>query len=167
MGACVKKPLRARRGATIRATSAETSRANEKNHLPKAVESSSCQGRRRQGYGHDARPRLVWRVPRVIEWSKRNWWYVAGEASQIRRSGAHNDGRQDPVFRGVFVRQGQRVLDLFCDERPFLPVNTKAGVKLLNKQHAVEIDLMSLEEMLENRDLFPDVDFDYLRSNNW
>lgn len=70
-------------------------------------------------------------------------------------------------FGVVFVRQGQRVIDLFCDERLFLPVNTKAGVKLLNKQHAVEIDLMSLEEMLDNRDLFPDVDFDYLRNNNW
>lgn len=67
----------------------------------------------------------------------------------------------------VFVHQGQRVLDLFCDERHFLPIETTAGVKLLNKRHAVEIDLMPIEEILEKCDLFKGIDLQYLRNNKF
>lgn len=71
------------------------------------------------------------------------------------------------IFGVVFVHQGQRVLDVLCDERPFFPIQTTIGVRLLNKQYAVEIDLMTLEEILEQRDLFPDIDLQYLRNNTW
>ncbi|WP_407692436.1 DUF6812 domain-containing protein [Rhabdonatronobacter sediminivivens] len=74
---------------------------------------------------------------------------------------------QTQIIGAVFVHQGQRVLDLLCDERPFFPIKTTAGVRLLNKQHAVLIDLMPVEEMREKRELLPDVDFQYLRSNAW
>ena len=67
----------------------------------------------------------------------------------------------------VFVHQGQRVLDVLCDDRPFFPIQTTAGVKLLNKQHAAQIDLMLVEEMREMSELLPDIDFHYLRNNNW
>ena len=67
----------------------------------------------------------------------------------------------------VFVRQNQRVIDVFCDARPFFPVATIGGVRLLNKQHAMQIDLMPIEEMLEMGDLLPEVDFQYLRNNTW
>ncbi|MCC5986159.1 MAG: hypothetical protein JJT95_00660 [Pararhodobacter sp.] len=71
------------------------------------------------------------------------------------------------IIGAVFVYQGQRVIDLLCDERPFIPIETTAGFRLLNKQHAVEVDLMQIEEMLEKRDLFPNVDLQYLRNNKW
>lgn len=67
----------------------------------------------------------------------------------------------------VFVRQNQRVLDMLCDARAFFPIETTGGVKLLNKNHAVQIDLMSIEEMREHQDLFPAVDFHYLHHNTW
>ena len=67
----------------------------------------------------------------------------------------------------IFVHQGQRILDVLCDARSFIPVATTAGMRLLNKQHAVEIDLLPIEEMLEKRDLFPQIDFNYLRNNTW
>lgn len=71
------------------------------------------------------------------------------------------------IMGTVFVRQNQRVIDVLCDARTFLPVETTAGVRLLNKQHVLQVDLMSLEEMAEKHDLIPDVDFQYLRSNTW
>lgn len=67
----------------------------------------------------------------------------------------------------VFVRQNQRVIDVVCDARSFFPIKTNAGVSLLNKQHAVQIHLFSLEEILEKLDLFPEVDVHYLRNNTW
>ncbi|MFN4100196.1 MAG: hypothetical protein ACK4GT_10500 [Pararhodobacter sp.] len=67
----------------------------------------------------------------------------------------------------VFVRQGQRVVDVLCDARSFLPVKANDGVRLLNKQHAVQIQLMTMEEIFEKRELFPGVDVNYLRSNPW
>ena len=67
----------------------------------------------------------------------------------------------------VFVRQNQRVIDVVCDVRNFFPIKTNAGVSLLNKQHAVQIHLLSIEEIIEKIDLFPEVDIHYLRNNSW
>lgn len=67
----------------------------------------------------------------------------------------------------VFVRQNQRVIEVLCDERTFLPVETTGGYRLLNKQHIVQIDLMVLDEIIDKRDQFPAVDVEYLRHNNW
>ena len=67
----------------------------------------------------------------------------------------------------VFVRQNQRITEMLCDERTFFPIETTGGVRLLNKQHVSQIDLMALEEILEKRDLFPDIDVQYLSQSSW
>jgi hypothetical protein len=67
----------------------------------------------------------------------------------------------------VFVHQGQRVLDVLCDARGFIPIKTTAGVRLINKAYTVEINLLEIEEMMEKRDLFPSIDFNYLQNNSW
>ena len=67
----------------------------------------------------------------------------------------------------VFVRQNQRVIEVLCDDRSFFPIETTGGVRLLNKQHVAQVDLMTIEEILEQRDLFPDIDVHYLGQNNW
>lgn len=67
----------------------------------------------------------------------------------------------------VFVLQSQRVLDVLCDERAFFPIETVGGVRLLNKQHVAQVDLMPIEEFLEKRELYPDLDVDCLSQNNW
>lgn len=67
----------------------------------------------------------------------------------------------------LFVRQSQRVIEVLCDERAFFPIETIGGVRLLNKQHVVQVDLLPIQEILEKRDLFPDVDVNYLGQNNW
>lgn len=78
---------------------------------------------------------------------------------------AMSDGTQS--FGVVFVRQNQRVLDMLCDARAFFPIETTEGVRLLNKHHALQIDLMSIEEMRMHQDAFPEVDFQYLHRNTW
>ena len=67
----------------------------------------------------------------------------------------------------LFVRQSQRVIEVLCDDRAFFPVETIAGVRLLNKQHVVQIDLLPIAEILENRGLCPDIDVHYLSQNIW
>ena len=67
----------------------------------------------------------------------------------------------------IFVRQNQRVIEVLCDDRAFFPVKTIGSVRLLNKQHVVQLDLLPIKEILEKRDLFPEVDVNYLRDNNW
>ena len=67
----------------------------------------------------------------------------------------------------VFVRQNQRITEMLCDERVFFPIETIGGVRLLNKQHVAQVDLLPLEEILEKRDLFPEVDVQYLSNTNW
>lgn len=67
----------------------------------------------------------------------------------------------------VFVRQNQRVIEVLCDERTFFPIETVGGVRLLNKRHVAQVDLMRIEEILEKRDLFPDIDVQYLSKANW
>lgn len=71
------------------------------------------------------------------------------------------------VLGTVFVRQGQRVLDLLCDDRPFLPVSTTSGTVLLNKSHIRQINVLELAEISEMEDLLPEFDRDYLQANSW
>lgn len=67
----------------------------------------------------------------------------------------------------VFVRQNQRVIEVLCDDRTFFPIETIGSVRLLNKHHVVQIDLLPMEEIIKQRDLFPDIDVQYLYDNNW
>lgn len=67
----------------------------------------------------------------------------------------------------LFVRQNQRIIDLLCDARSFIPLETTAGLRLLNKQHVIQIDLMPIDEITEKHSLFPDLNFQYLHNNTW
>lgn len=67
----------------------------------------------------------------------------------------------------VFVRQNQRIIEMLCDERIFFPIETTGGLRLLNKQHVAQVDLLPLEEILAKRDLFPDIDVQYLSETSW
>lgn len=71
------------------------------------------------------------------------------------------------IIGALFVRQNQRVIEVLCDERAFFPIETIGGVRLLNKQHVVQVDLLPMEEILEKRELFPDIDVHYLSQNTW
>lgn len=71
------------------------------------------------------------------------------------------------VIGTVFVRQGQRVLDLLCDERTFLPLAVTSGTMLVNKSHMRHVNVLSLAEIEEMRDLLPAIDLDYLKNNSW
>lgn len=67
----------------------------------------------------------------------------------------------------VFVRQGQRVLDLLCDDRNFLPISLLSGTVLVNKVHIRQVNVLSLSEISEIHDLLPDFDLEYLQNNSW
>ena len=58
----------------------------------------------------------------------------------------------------IFVRQDQRVIDVLCDGRAFIPLKTRAGFKLVNKQHIIQIDLVTPEELQNHSNQFPEVD---------
>lgn len=74
---------------------------------------------------------------------------------------------QPTIIGTVFVRQDQRVLDLVCDERPFLPVATKTGTILINKSHIRQVNVLALSEIAEIKELLPEFDCDYLKQNSW
>lgn len=67
----------------------------------------------------------------------------------------------------VFVLQGQRILDLLCDDRAFFPVGLKTGTVLVNKSHIRQINVLDLADMSELQDLLPEFDRDYMQSNAW
>lgn len=71
------------------------------------------------------------------------------------------------IIGTVFVRQGQRVLDIMCDERRFFPVASTASTILVNKSHVRQVNVLSLKEIMEMTDLLPELDLDYLQNNAW
>ncbi len=75
------------------------------------------------------------------------------------------DGSQH--FGGILVRQDQRVLDVLCDDRPFLPFRLREKTILLNKSKLVQVDLLRLDEITNMQNVLPEVDLDYLRANSW
>ena len=76
-----------------------------------------------------------------------------------------NDGTQE--YGGIYVRQNQRVIDVFCDDRPFIPFRTMRSMILLNKSLLSHVELVNLDEIETKRDLFPPLDLDYLKRNSW
>lgn len=70
-------------------------------------------------------------------------------------------------FGGVHVSQDQRVLDVLCDDRDFIPFRLKDRTILLNKSWLVQIDLLGLAEITEMQDILPEVNLDYLKANAW
>lgn len=70
-------------------------------------------------------------------------------------------------YGGVYVRQNQRVIDVFCDDRSFIPFRTTRSTILLNKSLILHVELVNLSEVEAKRDLFPPLDIDYLKRNSW
>ncbi len=70
-------------------------------------------------------------------------------------------------FGGLHVSQNQRVLDVLCDERDFIPFKLKDRTILLNKSWLVQVDLLGLAEITEMQDILPEVNIDYLKANDW
>lgn len=75
------------------------------------------------------------------------------------------DGTQH--YAGIHVIQSQRVLDVLCDDRPFIPFKLRDKTILVNKSKLVQIDLLELDEIKEKQDMLPEVNLEYLSVNNW
>ncbi|MGI3213404.1 hypothetical protein ACROSR_20210 [Roseovarius tibetensis] len=75
------------------------------------------------------------------------------------------DGSQ--YYGGVHVMQQQRILDLLCDERDFIPFSLRDRIILVNKSKIVRLDILEMSEIKEKKDILPEVNFDYLNANNW
>jgi hypothetical protein len=67
----------------------------------------------------------------------------------------------------IYLRQGQRISDMLCDDREFFPLKSATGVILLNKRNVMQVDVMTIDEMIEKGDLFPDMSVTYLSNNAW
>lgn len=72
---------------------------------------------------------------------------------------------QTIIIGAVFIRQGQRVLDLMCDERDFFPVATTTGITLANKTQVRQVDVLGLPEIVDMQESLPEFDLDYVQSN--
>lgn len=70
-------------------------------------------------------------------------------------------------FGGVHVSQDQRVLDVLCDNRPFIPFKLREGTILLNKSKLVQVDLLDFTQISEMTDVLPELNLDYLKANAW
>jgi hypothetical protein len=70
------------------------------------------------------------------------------------------------VTGAVFVRQGQRVLDMLCDERSFFPIMMTTGTILANKAHVRQVEVLELSDVAALQDQLPEVDIRYLQSNS-
>jgi hypothetical protein len=46
----------------------------------------------------------------------------------------------------VFLRNNQRALDMFCDDRRFIPLETKTGIVLINKNTILAVALLEGEQ---------------------
>lgn len=71
------------------------------------------------------------------------------------------------VFGVVYVRQGQRVIDMICEERVFFPLRSNDCLSLINKQSVVKIEILSLDDIASKSNLFPGINTSYLMNNNW
>jgi hypothetical protein len=67
----------------------------------------------------------------------------------------------------IYLRQGQRISDMLCDDREFFPLKSTTGVILLNKRNVMQVDVMTIDEMIDKGDLFPDMSVKYLSNNAW
>jgi hypothetical protein len=74
---------------------------------------------------------------------------------------------QDAILGLVYVQWGQRIRDVLCEKEAFLPVKATKGTLLVNKAAVVHVDLLSVSDIAEKKELFPEIDFDYLSRNAW
>ena len=74
-------------------------------------------------------------------------------------------GNGDLILGLVFVQWGQRVRDALNEAPPFLPVKTVNQLRLVNKAAIIHVDLLTMEEIADKQELFPEIDFEYLSLN--
>lgn len=70
-------------------------------------------------------------------------------------------------FGSVHVTQGQRISDVLCDGRAFLPFKMRERTVLLNKAKILQVDILGMAEIAEMADLLPDLNLHYLKANSW
>lgn len=70
-------------------------------------------------------------------------------------------------FGGVHVTQSQRILDVLCDDRPFIPFTLRDRTILLNKSKLLQVDILTMAEITEMQDILPELNIDYLKANLW
>lgn len=70
-------------------------------------------------------------------------------------------------FGGIYVTQSQRVLDVLCDDRGFIPFSLRDRIILLNKAKLVQVDILEMEEITQMQDILPELNLDYLKVNVW
>ena len=71
-------------------------------------------------------------------------------------------GHGSPILGLVFVQWGQRVRDALNEKESFLAIKTVGQLHLVNKAAIVHVDLLTLEEIASQQELFPEIDFEYL-----
>lgn len=68
-------------------------------------------------------------------------------------------GSGDLVLGLVFVGWGQQVGDILTAPSSFLPVKTLGHTRLVAKSAIMYVDVLTLDEIAERQELFPDLDF--------
>lgn len=76
----------------------------------------------------------------------------------VRVSPTHGE----PILGLVFVQWGQRVRHPLNEREPFLAVRTVDRLRLVNKAAIAHVDLLTMEEIAHQQELFPEIDFEYL-----
>lgn len=67
----------------------------------------------------------------------------------------------------IFLRHGQRIMDLLCEASPFFALRTKKGVSLVGKSNIAALDILEREQFETERDLFPPFDWNPLENRSW
>ncbi|WP_438362996.1 hypothetical protein [Nioella halotolerans] len=70
-------------------------------------------------------------------------------------------------FGGIHVTQSQRILDVLCDNRAFIPFTLRERTILLNKTRLMQVDILTMAEITEMQNILPELNLDYLRANVW
>ena len=74
-------------------------------------------------------------------------------------------GNGETLLGLVYVQWGQRVRDALNEKEPFLAIKTVEQVHLVNKAAIVHVDLLTMDEIARQREVFPEIDFEYLSFN--
>lgn len=72
------------------------------------------------------------------------------------------------VRRGlIYLRQGQRIMDLLCESRPFFALKTNKNVVLIGKANIVALEIVERDDFEAEKDLFPPFDWSDLERRSW
>jgi hypothetical protein len=67
----------------------------------------------------------------------------------------------------MFLRQGQRVLDVLCENKDFFPLKTLTNLALVNKNNVSAIDLLDRDAFEAQKSLFPPFQWQALDHRSW